>query len=58
MAAAQFDLAVHAHLAALDQQLRLAAGGGRAGQLEERPQRQGTLDGDVDQLLKRMGMMR
>jgi len=58
VAAALFDHAVHAHLAGLDQQLGLAAGERRAGQLEKRPQRQGTLDRDVDQLLRRMGMMR
>jgi hypothetical protein len=58
VAAAQLDRTVHAHLAVLHEQLGFAAGLGRAGQLEERPQREGTLDGDVDQLLRRIGMMR
>jgi hypothetical protein len=58
VAATQFDRAVHAHLSVLDEQLGLAAGPGRTGQLEKRPQREGTPDGDVDQLLRRIGMMR
>jgi hypothetical protein len=58
VAAAQLGRAVHAHLSVLHQQLGFAAGLRRAGQLEERPQREGTLDGDVDQLLRRIGMMR
>ncbi len=58
MAPPQFDRAVHAHLAVLDEQLGLAAGLRRAGQLEKRPQRQGTPYRDLDQLLSRIGMIR
>ena len=58
MAATQLGRAVHAHLSVLDEYLGFAAGRRRAGQLEKRPQREGTRDGDVDQLLRRIGMMR
>jgi hypothetical protein len=58
VAAPKLDSPIHAHLAVLDEQFGLAAGRRRAGQLEERPQRERTFDGDVDQLLKRIGMMR
>ena len=58
MTAPQLVGAVHAHVAVLDEQLGFAAGLGGAGQLEERPQRQGTPDGDLDQLLSRIGMIR
>jgi hypothetical protein len=56
--APELDGPVHAHLAVLDEQLGLAAGRRGASQLKERPQREWTFDGDVDQLLKRIGMMR
>jgi hypothetical protein len=56
--APRLDDAVHAHVAVLNEQLGLAAGLRGAGQLEERPQRQGTPDGDLDQLLSRIGMIR
>jgi hypothetical protein len=56
--APQLDGPIHAHLAVLNEQLGFAAGRHRAGQLKERPQRQGTFDVDIDQLLRRIGMMR
>jgi len=56
--APHLDCAVHAYLAVLDEQLGFATGLRGAGQLEERPQRQGTPDGDLDQLLSRIGMIR
>ena len=58
MGASYFDRAVHTHLTVLDEQLGFAAGLRGAGQFEERPQRQGTPDGDLDQLLSRIGMIR
>ena len=58
MATAHLDLAVDPHGAAAHEELRLAAGRGGAAQLDERPQREGAPDGDVDQLLRRIGMMR
>jgi hypothetical protein len=56
--ASRVDLAVHAHLALLHQQLRVAAGGRRPGELEKGTQRQRAGDDDVVQLLRRIGMMR
>jgi len=56
--APHLDRAVHAYLAVLDEQLGFAAGLRGAGQFKERPQRQGTPDGDLDQLLSRIGMIR
>lgn len=58
MAATQLNRAVHAHVSVLDEQFGFAAGRRRAGQLDERPQREGAFDGDVDQLLRRIGIMR
>ena len=58
MAAAELDRAVHQHYAVAHEELGLAAGGGGAAQLDERPQREGPPDVDVDQLLSRIGMMR
>jgi hypothetical protein len=58
VAATQLDRAVHAHLSVLDEEFGFAAGLRRAGQLDERSQREGAFDGDVDQLLRRIGMMR
>ena len=58
MGAPHLDRAVHAYFAVLDEQLGFAAGLRGAGQLKERPQRQGTPDGDLDQLLSRIGMIR
>ena len=58
MGAPHLDRAVHTYLAVLDEQLGFAAGLRGAGQLKERPQRQGTPDGELDQLLSRIGMIR
>lgn len=58
VAAPHLDLAVHPYDAVAHEELRLAAGRGDAAQLDERPQREGPPDGDVDQLLRRIGMMR
>jgi hypothetical protein len=58
VAAAHLDLAVHPDDAVADEELRLAASRGGAAQLDERPQREGPPDVDVDQLLSRIGMMR
>ena len=58
MGAPHLDRTIHAYLAVLDEQLGFAAGLRGAGEREERPQRQGAPDGDLDQLLSRIGMIR
>ncbi len=58
MPAASLYGAVHGRLAALDDDLGLTAAGCGAGQLEEGAQRQRSLDADVVQLLRRIGMIR
>jgi hypothetical protein len=58
VAAPHLDRPIHTHPAVLDEQLGFAAGLRGAGELEERPQRQGAPDGDLDQLLSRIGMIR
>ena len=58
MPAARLDHAVHPDRAVLDEQFGFAARLGGAGQLEKRAERERAADGDVDQLLRRIGMMR
>jgi hypothetical protein len=58
MAAPGLGAAVDRHLAVLDEQLGMTTGRGCAGELEKRPQRQGTGDMNVVQLLSLIGMMR
>jgi hypothetical protein len=58
VAAAGLDVPVHLHIALLDEHLGVPTRGGRAGELEERAQRERGTDENIDQLLNLIGMMR
>ena len=58
VATPDFDCTIHSHLAVLDHPLGFPAAARHASDFQERPQWEGTADDYLDQLLRRIGMMR
>ncbi len=58
MPTTRLDLAVHAHRTTLNKQLRFTTGAGSTRDFQKGAQRHQPFDGDLVQLLKRIGMMR